>query len=349
LLILGKGDRRIKKEGEMRPFVLDLVLLGVLITGLGLVADAEAAFRITKRRMPVLSESIEVPLGRRVRVPDSIETDGARTHLAISAEVPGRTRFSWEAVERLQRGSLHRALMDSRVEDLVLVAGSSPDGRLFDEDGVEFPKTFFDPVSPNLRTLSIFTCFAEQVMSRYSLRKALDSGLSYHPERALMVSDAFCGEEDPGEPVFPGAGRLRAFLRQVEEGIRSLRNREWWQDEPVRSDPGRSLCSLNVRFPEVNPLRIDFFLNERFIGTAEEKSGGPRHISYPCSFLVPGRNLIRGEEFPKNRAAGNSRIGVEFEPLIPGASVRGTPRWDGFEFTFEFGDFGGRWFPLMEF
>ena len=324
----------------MRRFVLVLVLFWF-------VEESSASVRWwggLKKREAFSSESFEVPESRRFKVPETFEVDGDRSHLLFATMVPKRSRLLWKIESRKNLSILHKAVRDDRVQDLVLAFRALPDGRLFDDLGQELPESFFEQISPNLRSLSIHTCFGEEVARHYSLREILASGISYHAERSLFVSEQACDDEEVAEPGEPETYRFRSFMKQVERGIVAQQKREWWWDDPVREDPGFALCALAIRSDKTEDLHLGFFLNGHFIGAQEGASEGIDHLQYPCRFLVEGENRI---DFRKtlNRNGASVQPAVHLEPIIPGFQVTGQMQESSFSFTLST---FARWFPLRE-
>ncbi len=324
--------------GWMSRFVLVLILFQV--------GEAAAApvrwFERLRKHTAFSSEVLEIPESRRFRVPDSIEVDGDRSHFMFAPLVPRRIRFYWELETRNNLSILHKGIRDFRVQDLVIVLRALPDGRMFDALGQELPETFFEQISPNLRSLSLYTCFGDEVSRRYSLRETLSSGDSYHSERSLFISSQDCDDEGTEEPIEPDVDGFRTFMKQVERGIADQQKREWWLDEPTREDPGRALCALAIRAEKTEDIHLGFFLNGHFVGSREGISEGMDYLQYPCRFLVEGENRI---EFRRTLSGTGPLPKIRLEPMIPGFQVTGQMR-DG-SFCFSLSAFA-RWFPLRD-
>jgi hypothetical protein len=324
----------------MRRFVLVLVLFWF-----GEASSAPVRWwGGLKKREAFRSESFEVPESRRFKVPDTFEVDGDRSHLLFATMVPRRSRFYWELESRKNLSVLHQAIRDDRVQDLVLAFRALPDGRMFDDLGQELPESFFEQISPNLRSLSIHTCFGEEVARHDALREILASGISYHSERSLFVSDQACDDEEVAEPGEPEAYGFRSFMKQVERGIVAQQEREWWRDDPVREDPGFALCALAIRSDKTEDQHLGFFLNGHFIGAQEGASEGIAYLQYPCRFLVAGENRIDLRK-TLNRNGSSVQPGVQLEPIIPGFQATGQMQGASFRFTHSA---FARWFPLRD-
>ena len=172
----------------MRLFVLMLGLLSVL------VRDPAHGFGFAwfQSRARVPEEIFRTPANRYFRTPSGIEVDGDRTRVLIHSGFLRRSRFYWEQETGVDLATIHRSLRDFRVKDLVLSLRALPDGRLFDQRGLQLPDTFFDQLSPSIRTLAIRTCYRDEVIDRYRLRELLSTGNVWSPERMLMVPDPGC-------------------------------------------------------------------------------------------------------------------------------------------------------------
>ncbi len=306
----------------MRQFVL--MVLWFWVTG-GVPAQA-FGFGWFKSHPIHLEEYFEIPDGRYVRIPDSIDPDGDESHLMFGPEVPRQLRFHWKQKTPDSLQVLHQGLRSRRTQDLVLFLRSFPDGRLVDDLDEELPGTFFEQISPNLRSLSIFACFGEAVIEHYKLRQTMSQRLAYHPERSLFVSNQDCREEESGEPLGPPVRRFRSFMKQVERGVRAQENREWWEDEPTKEDPGHPLCALSVRSrsEEGAGRSFRFYLNGHFLGVLQAASDRVQYLDHPCSFLQENLNEVE--------IAGNPVSSIALEPVVPGFQIILVPESGKFRF-----------------
>jgi hypothetical protein len=295
---------------EAAPLLMRLIYAPSIEACVGLISETQFDY----------AHFLELISSRsRYRLLEQID-EAAHAHRAIF-KMQRRSRMNWTVIHSTDLSEVHRALSDPRVQDVVIFAHGLSGGRIMDSRGSAYPLTFFNQLSINLRSISIFACHGEESVDLYDLKKSLSRGLSTHPERAVMVSiGSHLGGRDELVPV----ASFKSFMKRVERTLGFLRNAEWNLPEPTREDPGERMCRVGVSGFKVKEGTFGFILNGQFVGALHSSGSDTEVMDYPCAFLNAGKNIISIRSLGLFDRGSLEREGFKLEPISPGYQI-GSP------------------------
>jgi hypothetical protein len=114
-------------------------------------------------------------------------------------KLPRKLQQNWPIQTAFHVAELKKILTQSKIDHLVIVTHANQEGHLVDSFGNYLPLEFFENLSSELKSLSIFSCHGKKVSEAYHLEKLISRSetLIFYPQSKLdalndgTVLDAF--------------------------------------------------------------------------------------------------------------------------------------------------------------
>ena len=212
----------------------------------------------------------------------------------------------WTFIPITELDEVKKTLINPRVRNVIFIHHTLETGQLVDSNRHGYPETFFNLVSPNLNSLSIYACHSSKTKKLYRFEKQL--ALSENSNRVFMTAreSKFLGQEG----VAPMA-TFKTFLKDVDETLFRQKSRVPFQDIQVHED-----CLMTIE--GITPLQSDFgvFIGGYYIGSIKE---GQRKtvIPFQCSLL----SLKKSHQSAEIRLTMLSIFNVSNATIDSGAQV----------------------------
>lgn len=204
--------------------------------------------------------------------------------LALQAEIRQLSRplkERWKIYPYSHLEEIKEILRDGTTHNVILVAHATSTGKLVDSDGHHFPLGFFEGLSRSLFSLTLYSCFAKEVVKTYQVDQALTLE-SFYPKRPIYFVKEV---EDYDKLALAPLPRLSSFIRKVDRAIR--RELPGNRLEP-QSQMGR-WCQIQIETPLKESEQVTLTIDRKFIGKASARKS---LLRYPCDWVRPDSVLF---------------------------------------------------------
>ena len=137
-----------------------------------------------------------------------------------------------------------------------------------------FPPSFFDHLSPGLKSLAVYSCHGDHVKSFYHLSQALHSDASL-PRALFTAKESTFLDQEGVAPL----SAFRAFLYRVD---RSLAKKSF--PRSATAPATEKMCSIQVTGFTSTQNDFAVMINGDYVGIVHEGQSGFQK-SFPCSYL----------------------------------------------------------------
>jgi len=201
-----------------------------------------------------------------------------------------RSRLNWETKDFTDLEDVYEALKDPSIENIVIVSHGQSNSLILDSRWNEYPRYFFNAITPHLRSLSFYSCFSQSVPEQYGLSDLFQKTPSLYSTRLITTVKKNTKVFEQGMAPLNG---LSHYLRTLEQKIETLKNQEN-EDMHASSPQPEPDCSLRIRAPIVDSGTFGFFLNLKFIGSigSTHLAEGTEEFHFPCSFIDREVNIL---------------------------------------------------------
>ena len=237
---------------------------------------------------------------RKIQVADRVQQYEAMLHQANHAGTVflnhgDRLKLNWEIMDMKSLNDVHSLLQDISVQNLIVVSHGEENGKVVDARLNELPHVAFNTITPNLQSISFFSCHSKKAIDSYDLINTLSTQKSFHQIRYVgnVISAAFL-EEANEAPV----NALKSYIENVDERLyRDLVGNSRVQLTYAASLPSwqaPELCQIHFEGLKITKGAFNIKINRNWAGTyypGEENQAK----DFPCTWITNGANVINFE------------------------------------------------------
>ena len=199
-----------------------------------------------------------------------------------------RLHLKWQVVPVSDLKEIHEALQDHSVENVMIVAHGLEEGKLIDSRNSEYPLSFFNHLSPSIRSVSIFACHGREIAQNYRIREHLSKGRSLYRQRLVLISNGsnIAGIED-SVPI----KAFHSFLKKTDRLLFNEKSVSQRDPSMGEFEKPEVKCSLKTEGFKVTRSSIGFLLNGHFIGSVNKSETDPT-IYFDCDLYKRDKNIL---------------------------------------------------------
>jgi len=241
--------------------------------------------------------------------------EGAMANQVIRRTIP-HLQLKWEVIHSTDLMVLHEVLRNRDVQNVVIISHGKSDGKLVDSRLSEYPLGFFTDLSPSIRSITIFSCYAEEVSKKYQINEQLSLSPSRFKSRHLYYSK---GKKIAGMEESVPVKAFRSFMQKVDQ---RLFNEMFFgvQENNGEVETNPLLCSLVFDGLKVIQGTLGFQLNGRFIGSLN-LGNQTQSFAYPCDFLDREKNILIIRNLSLNQNSKIESLNFNLLPMVSGKKV----------------------------
>ena len=245
---------------------------------------------------PIVIATLNVTTPRNVifSLAPSVEADRiTRAFKRNEAEL----QLKWELIQTTDLEDVRKMLNDPSIRNVIIVGHASTQGLLLDSYTNQYPKAFFNLVSPSLQSLAIFSSYGDEVRQIYELDRRLNTP-SLARQRLIFT--------ETGSKFRVGA--FPNFLRVVDREIAlklpahiASPQKYYWG------------CRLDLSGLKVLSGDYGIFIGAAFISVIRSSEPVPSEIEFDCGLLSNDRPRLM---------ISNLRVNNSSDLLLDHAVVR---------------------------
>jgi hypothetical protein len=172
-------------------------------------------------------------------------------------------------------------------------------GELLDGYDALYHGSFFKRVSPQLESLSLFSCHSEDAAEFYDLSNLLTHQTSFHPERLLFtVKPNHIYDKKNIAPISLLGGFIKSIDHTLHAQLHSQRPSQ--KARQAKALPPTPLCTLELNHVALTTGSISVLINQHIVGVLHPASPQDDAVfSFPCNLLHSLRADSLGGEGPR--------------------------------------------------
>lgn len=217
-------------------------------------------------------------------------------HLDVEKQIKtlreGSTKLKWELVSSHTLNTVRELLESRDVGNVIIITHSVGDyKKLMDSSFNQYPSTFFSRMSPQLMSLSFFTCHSENILKTYDLESKFINSDSFHQKKLLnFVKGNNVLDNHEAVPI---KGFLDYFLkidRKLDHVLHENLLAQTFMDRPFQTEESK-LCTIELpgALPQSGSLSV--ILNRHFLGNLN-RFEGVKSFRFPCDLLKNENTLL---------------------------------------------------------
>jgi hypothetical protein len=204
-----------------------------------------------------------------------------------------KLKLDWELIETNNINDVYKTLTSESIGNVIIISHGKEDGFLVDSYGQEYPKAFFAELSPSLMSLNFYSCYSQDLVQLYDLKRKVSASPSFYKIRYLTsVSENNFFDSSSFAPVSAFSDYIRELDRYLD---RSLKGAMAVQDEygdELADYEQEEMCWLDVSDIRVEKGTYAVTLNGNYVGAfADHENYGD--MFYPCRFLKTEKNSLK--------------------------------------------------------
>jgi|GEM_PF-5209304 len=207
------------------------------------------------------------------------------------ARAKDKFNLNWEIVPYTTVADLHQKLKSIDTKNIVIVSHGRSNGTMVDSQNVQFPQGLFSDLSPNLLSLTFFTCHSDKIVSQYTISNSLTSAPSAWKQRLLYnIQDRKSPLTGAAAPI----SGLRSYLKKLDKQLsRFETSLPYKGSNKIKLD---DQCEARFSNFTEGELPIGLHMNRQFIGYFDSRN---TKVEFPCRFLNRNPSLLVGTPSPK--------------------------------------------------
>ena len=213
------------------------------------------------------------------------------------AWLPGRRlKQHWELVEMNTIDDIRTMVSDPHVKNLVIVSHGDSNGKVIDSGFNELPSLAFEWISPELLSLSFFSCHSSETANTYTLEESFKTQASTHPVRFLgHVNSSSIFESQNEVPTLA----LSSFIHDLDLALNRAEKAEALAGKVLPKQPSSSVntCQITLEAASISKGSLGLTLNDHWIGSLYPHSIKQETFTFPCSWKAKGKNSLYLQNF----------------------------------------------------
>ncbi|MDA8792603.1 hypothetical protein N9N67_05120, partial [Bacteriovoracaceae bacterium] len=181
--------------------------------------------------------------------------------------------IDWQIHYVATKGDIRSVLNAGKFQHVVLILHAKRNGTLVDFHNESLPRSLFNHISPNVRSILVMSCFKDKVIKKYKIDKRFFEQNFFGQKRTLI----FPVSRFDSIAEFNYLNSLSTILRKTESLVYGPLKTVFQYDQKDNQQ-----CSIEVKNKKVGDLFLDVLIGNQYVGTTNERKV---EIYFPCNIV----------------------------------------------------------------